>query len=470
MNKIIFAIVATLGMLMAGCTKDAINDHTDDIEEFTLISYAAAPDTRMVINGDKQSGFATAWEAGDKIGVYAMPESTEGVKSAYFTCNLPHQCTVANGIATFKGIVRSTNKSDYNLFAYYPYTDGSDEDDTAYQRGVQCAIATSQTMNGNSFDKTCAYMVAKTGQTINTNYNDNTKTTDWQFRHTVAFVNINTKSITTTDVNDAEIVERVKIEAVGQTLGGNFLFNLENGAMTFTEPQSAITTIVPSKTQLSDLSAWFVTNPFELTQADNFVVTIVTDTHAITKTVHIDKAFKAANVYTLNLTIDNSCTIIKRATYKLTFPDDNKANNKTSYYTKTWTAKIGDYSWTISNFSNNQWNNNWKYIKCGNSNAASVASISTDWAIAEAITKVTVYIRNIDSGAAKSAKLLMAADKEFTNVLDSVAIDAFPAGSKECKIATPTPNCYYKVEFDCAKKSSNGTITIGSVEYTNVAE
>ena len=467
MNKIIFAVVATLGMLgMAGCTKDAINDHADDVEEFMLTSYAAAPDTRMVINGDKQSGFATAWEAGDKIGVYAMPESTEGIDNIYFTCNKPHTAKVTNGTATFTGLIRSTNNADYNLFAYYPYTPGSGVDEP-YQLAVECSIATTQTMNGNSFDKSCAYMVAKTGKTINTEKNkSNTETVNWQFRHTVTFINLTTKSISVTSISGDEIVKSVAIEAADKTLAGDFLFNLENGAMTFTEPQSAITTIVPNNTKLSDLSAWLVANPFELTVADNFIVTITTNLHKITKTVHLAKSFDAANVYTLNLAIDNQCAVV--VTYALTFPDDNKANNKTNYYTKTWTAKIGDYSWTIANFSNNNWN--WTSIKCGNSNAASVASISTDWAIAEAITKVTVYIRSIDSGAAKSAKLLMAADKEFTNVLDSVAIDAFPAGFKVCKIATPTPNCYYKVEFDCAKKSSNGTITIGSVEYTNVAE
>lgn len=84
-KPIVFALFAALCAIVAnGCTKDTANDRIDNIEEFTLISYAAAPDTRMVINGDKQSGFATAWEAGDEIGVYAMPESTEGANSAYF--------------------------------------------------------------------------------------------------------------------------------------------------------------------------------------------------------------------------------------------------------------------------------------------------------------------------------------------------------------------------------------------------
>ena len=463
----IFAVVATLIMLgIAGCTKDAINDHTDDIEEFTLISYAAAPDTRMVINGDKQSGFATAWEADDKIGVYAMPESTEGIDNIYFTCNKAHSAKVTNGMATFTGLIRSTNNADYNLFAYYPYTPGSGVDEP-YQSAVKCSIATTQTMNGNSFDKSCAYMVAKTGKTINTEKNkSNTETVNWQFRHTVTFINLTTKSISATSISGDEVVKSVAIEAAGKTLGGNFLFNLENGTMTFTEPQSAITTIVPNNTKLSDLSAWLVANPFELTVADDFIVTITTNLHKITKTVHLAKSFDAANVYTLNLAIDNQCAVV--VTYALTFPDDNKANNKTSYYTKTWTAKIGDYSWTIANFSNNQWNNNWKYIKCGNSNAASIASISTDWAIAEAVVKVTVNISSLTPGMVNSIKLEVATDKAFANVLQTIDADKVATGNRVFTIPHPTTDCYYRILFDC--KKGNNSVGVSTVVYTNIAD
>ncbi len=52
----------------------------------------------------------------------------------------------------------------------------------------------------------------------------------------------------------------------------------------------------------------------------------------------------------------NYC-IAQEEPYKtLSFPDDNKENNKTQVYTGTWTAKIGDFSWTILHFSNNNWN------------------------------------------------------------------------------------------------------------------
>lgn len=49
----------------------------------------------------------------------------------------------------------------------------------------------------------------------------------------------------------------------------------------------------------------------------------------------------------------------------LTFPDDNKATNGIGGYDKTWTAKIGKDTWSIVNFNNNNWKNNWKWIKCG---------------------------------------------------------------------------------------------------------
>lgn len=72
----------------------------------------------------------------------------------------------------------------------------------------------------------------------------------------------------------------------------------------------------------------------------------------------------------------------------LTFPDENKNNNKCQNYTTTWTAKIGDTTWSVSNFNNNKWS--WKHIRCGRKNNNSVASIMNDAAFTEAVTKVVV--------------------------------------------------------------------------------
>ena len=92
----------------------------------------------------------------------------------------------------------------------------------------------------------------------------------------------------------------------------------------------------------------------------------------------------------------------------LTFPDDNSANNKVGGYYKTqeggvvtedlvWEAKIGTDSWAISNFNNNNWENNWTYIKCGSKKAATVASIATSFAINKAVTDVVVTIDKLST-------------------------------------------------------------------------
>ena len=44
----------------------------------------------------------------------------------------------------------------------------------------------------------------------------------------------------------------------------------------------------------------------------------------------------------------------------LVFPDDNKESNKVGSYEKTWTAKSGSTEFSIANFNNNNWNDNWR--------------------------------------------------------------------------------------------------------------
>ena len=317
-KSIILALGLMLGAFsMVGCSKDAANEQINgNIKEFTLISHADAPDTRMVINGDKATGFATAWENGDQIGVYAINNDIDTQGNTY---NKAHTGTVDNsGHATFSGNIRynDTTTTTYNLFAYYPYTAGSNHEDEDGHAGVDCLIATTQTMNGNSFDKSCAYMVAKTGLTAQSSKGDQAQEIgNWQFRHTVAFINLSTKSISAEGVSGDEIVKSVKLEAVGiknnPTLAGEFAFNLENGEMTFdvSKATNVVTVNVPTGTTLSNLSAWFVTNPFEMTADDELEIIIYTKAHIIKKNVSVVKKFEAANVYTLNIAIDNKCAV-----------------------------------------------------------------------------------------------------------------------------------------------------------------
>ncbi|MGM9714399.1 MAG: leucine-rich repeat protein [Prevotella sp.] len=151
----------------------------------------------------------------------------------------------------------------------------------------------------------------------------------------------------------------------------------------------------------------------------------------------------------------------------LTFPDDNKGNNKLGSYTDTWTAKIGDDTWTISNFNNNKWNG-WNYIRCGRKANESVASISTDFAIDKAIDNVCVTVDNVSAtDKINNISLLVASDKEYNNIEQTVYADLnkLAAGNLIFKVGQPSANKYYKLVFDMQATGVNGVIQISKVQY-----
>ena len=150
----------------------------------------------------------------------------------------------------------------------------------------------------------------------------------------------------------------------------------------------------------------------------------------------------------------------------LTFPDDNKATNGIGAYDKTWTAKIGKDTWSIVNFNNNSWNDNWKWIKCGGKKAALVGTITTDFAIDKEISSVVVDIDNIVADHVNSIKLEVTSDKEGKTVLETVNLEKIATGDAVFTIKTPKENCYYKLAIDCKKHASkNGIVSVKKVEY-----
>lgn len=158
----------------------------------------------------------------------------------------------------------------------------------------------------------------------------------------------------------------------------------------------------------------------------------------------------------------------------LTFPDENKNNNKCQNYTTTWTAKIGDTTWSVSNFNNNKWS--WKHIRCGRKNNNSVASIMNDAAFTEAVTKVVVKIseaKQLDK--VNSINLVVAKDKTCKDIVETVAGIETVAGSfgKETtfaddltfNITAPAKNLFYKLVIDMKGGSENGFIHVDAVNY-----
>ena len=199
---------------------------------------------------------------------------------------------------------------------------------------------------------------------------------------------------------------------------------------------------------------------------DNGVISVTCeantgDTRTATFTITADGCEPVSVTLTQNSN-DTPASVI------LTFPDENKDNNKKSAYVCDWVAKMGEYSWNITNFNNNNWNN-WTVIKCGSKNDATVASIATATPIPNKVTKVIVTYGQISTpDKVKSASLIVASDEAFSNVKETVPITLEAASSKvekEYVISAPVDNAYYKLVYDMNKTGSNGIIQVSKLEY-----
>ena len=142
----------------------------------------------------------------------------------------------------------------------------------------------------------------------------------------------------------------------------------------------------------------------------------------------------------------------------LTFPDDNKANNKVGGYTKEWIAKKGTVEFNIANFNNNNWEKNWAFIKCGRKDKESVASIATKSVIAKKIDKVVIFASTYAKENVNSAKLFVSAKADFAG---AEGVDmTYANGQLTAPVATPGENLYYKVVLDCKGGSGNGFVVV----------
>ena len=180
---------------------------------------------------------------------------------------------------------------------------------------------------------------------------------------------------------------------------------------------------------------------------------------------------KHLRFFMLNLLVLVSAAVMaqNQAVWKsLTFPDENKAENKCSAYTTTWTAKIGDDTWSVSNFNNNNWG--WTHIRCGRKKTASTASIMNDAAFTEAVTKVVANIseaKQLDK--VNSVNLIVAKDQACNDIVETVA-GSFGEGTSftgdlTFNVTAPAKNLFYKLVFDMEGGSGNGFIHVDGIDY-----
>lgn len=149
----------------------------------------------------------------------------------------------------------------------------------------------------------------------------------------------------------------------------------------------------------------------------------------------------------------------------LKFPDDNSSNNglTSAQYESEWTAKAGDFEFKMFAFNNNNWGNNWTYVRCGRKSVASVATITTSAPYTNAIDKVVLNATKWDASKLNSAKLYAYSDAAMTNQV-SVSDFALVNGTYQAAVSSPAANLYYKIELDCqVHGSSNGFIEIKEV-------
>ena len=134
-------------------------------------------------------------------------------------------------------------------------------------------------------------------------------------------------------------------------------------------------------------------------------------------------------------------------------------------YTDSWTATRNGKKWNLANFNNNNYQDYWAYIKCGRKKSASVATFSSDAALPEKISTVTVTIDKITVESVNSISLTVADDAQFETNAATYTAATLAKGDLPFTIDKPAANKYYKLTFDC-KKSSNGVIQVSKFVFS----
>lgn len=162
-----------------------------------------------------------------------------------------------------------------------------------------------------------------------------------------------------------------------------------------------------------------------------------------------------------------SCCFAQTETkaFELVFKTSDYTTN-VGGYTATWTHTYDSRIYKIVNFNNNN-NGGWNFIKAGSKSNASIASIATTFKVEEAISSLVVTYGQAKNTSA--LKLFIADNADFTNA--TVLTLATPSNSSTTTtitetytIADPTPDRYYKLQYEQAK-GANGDLVFHGVVF-----
>ena len=196
-----------------------------------------------------------------------------------------------------------------------------------------------------------------------------------------------------------------------------------------------------------------------ITVTPNGANTAQTANEATLTVAHVSDASLKAEI-TLK---QNPAGVAVTKTYTLTFAGTYGDAN-VSGYTSTWDATRDGFTWTLSNWNNNSYNDSWTYVKAGSKKAASVATITTKTTMPEAISTVTMTIDKITIASVNSIKMEVISATGATIETISGTVKQGPC---VFNVTNPQKDCKYKIIVDCQKGSSNGLVQVSKVVYTN---
>lgn len=155
-------------------------------------------------------------------------------------------------------------------------------------------------------------------------------------------------------------------------------------------------------------------------------------------------------------------------TYTLQFGANYNDGNYGAY-DKSWEATRDGFTWKMTNWNNNNnYNNEWTYVKAGRKTTASVATITTKTTIPEAISTVTMTIDAINATYVNSIKMeVISATGTIIETISGTA----KQGPCVFNVTKPQNDCKYKITVDCkgmtGKNAKNGFVQVSKVVYTN---
>lgn len=410
----VFCVLA----LVVGCSKENIAP-VQSSNEVLLTSYAGQPQTKTTIAGNKIDGFTANWAADDAIGVY----TTAG------TANAKHTITVlSDGTAKFTGKV-AASENEQTLYAYYPYTSSA----TSNLAAALLNLPSVQTMTGASYDASAAIMVGKPqAATVN---GETSEIGNWQFAHLGSYISISVAGITAETVSTDELVSTVSIKSESKTLSGDFTLNLQNGQVAFSKTLDEVSVTAPKGTTLGNLAAWAVTAPFTLAD-ESLTITIVTDRNTISKTVNLTKDFKAGNVYTLGINIDENCAVKKA----LAFAKEYSVSERTCYWRGgAANKKVYEVSSTIDWKVSITDSNEAMVTKNGDGKSFTVVFPKSKWPVAKKYTIKLEPMTAIEGVAPKTMDLFLASHSWMAG--DSNCFDSYDNGSVKLTLSANGNAC-----------------------------